>query len=263
MTIRSLLSTHTNLHVIGECFEIDKETTGLTKEFPEQVHLLPAAANSLIGVALGMAMDGAKVVVQMADVNGLWDCIPQLIQETNSSFPLSLCIRVPINPNDKVPWELMTGLGIEIWCPRSKEQINSFLQQAVTRNSPTILLEPMRAIQENIQSDSQTETELLQTGDDVTLIAWGDNVAVAVQTATELAKDDFQVEVIALNKILPVPQQAIQESIQKTGRPVFIETPGSVLNTVINSGFWHLESQPVKTNASPTEITQAILDSFV
>ena len=94
MSLNSLFSQHEDLHLISECFELDSETKGLTKHFKDRTHLLPAADNALIGIAIGMAMDGAKVIVQLAEADSLWGILGQLGQETESSFSLPIIIRV-------------------------------------------------------------------------------------------------------------------------------------------------------------------------
>ena len=104
--------------------------------------------------------------------------------------------------------------------------------------------------------------EQLTTGDDVTLVAWGSTVSVALMAATLLAKQGIFVEVLGLNQLLPVATNQIASSVSKTGRVVLSNTPKQFLHSVVEGAFWSLESQPVKCGTSEQEIQRALFESL-
>ena len=69
--LRAALTDAPRVRVVGEAVELSPVTAGLAADFPGRVHALPASDAGLIGVALGMAMNGDTVVVELAGPEGL------------------------------------------------------------------------------------------------------------------------------------------------------------------------------------------------
>lgn len=67
------------------------------------------------------------------------------------------------------------------------------------------------------------KAQVLVEGADVTLIACGHMVWIALQAAAELAKEGVQAEVINMHTIKPLDEEAILKSVRKTGRVVTAE----------------------------------------
>lgn len=67
------------------------------------------------------------------------------------------------------------------------------------------------------------KAEILQTGDQITLIGCGPILAEAMKAATELAKAHISVEVINCHTIKPLDQVTLLKSIRKTGAVVTVE----------------------------------------
>ena len=262
MNRQSLLERYSDLHILGECFSVDGTTKALSEETKDRLHLLPAADNALMGVAIGMAMDGAKVILELASPQSLWGIISQLGQETTSSFPLTIVIRVPMPPNEMLPWEILEGLGVDVWCPRTHKQRQQVINDALSASTPTIILEPSLSLQQRGSSLDCPAAEQIKEGEDATLIAWGDNVEIALQTAQNLENEAIFVEVIALQKLLPVNSDLLKASVDKTGRPVFIRPPQQLLHRLIEQSFWRLESQPLATGSTEQEIRNALFESL-
>ena len=262
MNLHHLLTEHPNLHAISECFEVDGPALS---SYPESVqnrlHLLPAADNALIGLAIGMAMDGSSVVVQLSSVQSLWSILPQLGEENHDSFSRAIAIRVPITPTDIIPWAALESLECDVWCPRTQHQRHGIIQSALNKKQPTIVLEPQASLRQKTGSDL-TESERLLEGEDVSLFVWGDSVGTALRVANQLQNDDILVEVVALNKLSPLRCDLITQSIDKTGRPIFIDPPSQLLHHVVKKAFWRLESQPMNCRSTEADIRSAIIESL-
>jgi len=261
MSVQHLLEQHSNLHILGECFELTSPSLNI-EQFSSQVHLLPAADNALIGVAIGMALDGSKVIVQLAAADSLWGCISHLGQELDHSFPLSIGIRVPFLPVDKIPWEVLDGLGIEVWCPQDQKQLQCALEKSIHNIKPTIILESYLSLKKPGTVSELNDVEQRTEGEDVTLFAWGNAVSSAIKTAKSLEKEAVFVEVLVLNKILPLESTLIAKSLRKTGRAVFINAPKQLLHTIVDQAFWSLESQPITSGTTEEEIRRALFESL-
>ncbi|ADL69395.1 transketolase family protein [Thermoanaerobacterium thermosaccharolyticum] len=65
--------------------------------------------------------------------------------------------------------------------------------------------------------------EVIKNGKDVTIIATGITVSMAIEAAEELKKDGIDAEVINIHTIKPIDKELIIKTAQKTGRIVTVE----------------------------------------
>ncbi|AST57732.1 transketolase central region [Thermoanaerobacterium thermosaccharolyticum] len=65
--------------------------------------------------------------------------------------------------------------------------------------------------------------EVIKDGKDVTIIATGITVSMAIEAAEELKKDGIDAEVINIHTIKPIDKELIIKTAQKTGRIVTVE----------------------------------------
>jgi 2-oxoisovalerate dehydrogenase E1 component beta subunit len=88
-------------------------------------------------------------------------------------------------------------------------------------------------------------------GDQVTVVSYGRTLPLCVQAAANLKEEGFSVEVIDLRTLWPYDWAHISESIQKTGRAVFVNEDTEVTNfgehlirRTVEEHFYHLEARP-------------------
>ncbi len=72
--------------------------------------------------------------------------------------------------------------------------------------------------------------KITREGEHVTLVSWGRHLLVCNQVADELKADNISVEVIDLRSIYPYDWQMIKNSVQKTGRVIFVNEDTEVTN---------------------------------
>ena len=71
------------------------------------------------------------------------------------------------------------------------------------------------------------QAQVLRSGTDVTLVAFGPSVEPAMQAAAVAAEDGREVELIDLRSIVPFDDETVTASVRKTGRCVVVqEAPG-------------------------------------
>ena len=91
--------------------------------------------------------------------------------------------------------------------------------------------------------------DIIQTGDDLTILAWGAHLQV-VQIAAQLAaKEGISCEIIDLQTILPWDEETIMDSVAKTGRllitheaPLSFGVGAEIAATVQKELFLNLEA---------------------
>ena len=267
--LSSELRSNANLHIIGESLALAPDTTGLQGKHPEQVHLLPVADNAMLGVAIGMAFAGKKVVLNLSGPQSLWSIIPQLGEEISNvgrEFPLAITIRVPVAPNETVQLQSVLGLeGICVAAPSSATQASMMLQAALQTTTPTILLEDRMLLLDQVEEQDHGDLAsavCVRSGEDTSLLVWGNGVKTALEVAEELQQEGVSVEVIDVRVLHPLDETNLSHSIQKTGRPILVNAPSSMMNTIVNGAFWRLENQPQNISANSEEMREAIFKSL-
>ena len=92
-------------------------------------------------------------------------------------------------------------------------------------DNPVIFFESKRLYQhprmEGPREDYQIElghADVMQAGEDVTIVAWGAHLHVVQQAVTMAAAEGVSCEVIDLQTILPWDERTVMASVERTGR---------------------------------------------
>jgi pyruvate dehydrogenase E1 component beta subunit len=90
-----------------------------------------------------------------------------------------------------------------------------------------------------------------QAGDDVTVIAWGAMLPVALEAAAAVQQDGITADVIDLRSLSPIDWATISPSVERTGRLVVVHEaprtggPGAeVVATLVERCFYALRAPP-------------------
>ncbi len=252
-------------HILGEALELSPATSGLLAQAPDRVHLLPAADASLIGVAIGLAMSGARPVLELSGPDALWGILQQLGQEASllsGEFSGALVIRVPLAPGETAPVSALAALpGVTLATPSSAAETAGVLAAALKARGAVVILEPRERLREGIAAVPEIrldQAQVARAGSHATVLAWGRGVAAALSAAETLSEDGIEAEVIDLRCIAPLDTATIAASINKTGRPVLAGCPESVLSAAVRAAFLRLESPPEVASAEAADITRAV-----
>ena len=262
------LSTQ-QVHVLGEALELSPATRGLLAQSPRRVHLLPAADASLVGVGIGLALAGARPVIELASPASLWGVLQQLGQEAAplraaGEFSAPLVLRVPLAPGESVPLDVLTSLqGVTVACPADADDAVAMLRAALSSRDPVVLLEPRDILSESVQDAAPADRPLVQArvlreGTDATVLAWGPTVRAALAAAEALAAEGVSAEVVDLRALSPLDEETVGASVRKTGRPVLAGGPSAALLACVRTAFLRLESPPASATGDSAALTEAI-----
>ena len=114
--------------------------------------------------------------------------------------------------------------------------------------------------------------KIVREGSDVTIVTWSGMVSVAQEAADILAKENISVEVIDIRTIVPLDEEIILKSVEKTSNLCILQedVPFSSIASEISSlvaekGFWNLDNPIVKVTAPNTHIPFApvLEDAFI
>lgn len=95
------------------------------------------------------------------------------------------------------------------------------------------------------------KAKVLREGHDVTLVTYGRHVQMAEKAIGEISNHGFDVELIDLRSIYPYDWTTIRQSVEKTGKVIFVNEDTEVTNfgehlayRVSRELFYHLQASP-------------------
>jgi pyruvate/2-oxoglutarate/acetoin dehydrogenase E1 component len=236
---------------VGRSGGVFRATAGLRERFGENRCVdTPLAEAGILGTAVGLCMAGWRPVVEMQYDAFSYPCLDQLITHvgryrwrTRGAMEFPLTIRMPYGGGVRAP-ELHDDSpetyyvhtpGIKVAIPSTPADAKGLLAAAIRDPDPVVILEP-KLIYRTERGDVPEgdyvvplgKARTVRVGSDVTLIAYGAMVPLCEKTADELA-GEASCEVIDIRSLRPLDEQAILDSVVKTGRVVIVhEAPRTV-----------------------------------
>jgi len=261
--LRTMLRERDDVLVLGEDVGknggVFRATDGLQSEFGEdRVIDTPLSEAGFTGAAIGMAVNGLRPVVEIQFLGFIYPAYEQIMthaarirSRTLGHFTVPMVIRAPYGAGVRAPEihsdsteALFTHMpGMKVVCPSTPYDAKGLLIAAIEDPDPVLFLEPMRcyrAFREEVPEGKYTveigKGKKVREGEDVTVIAWGAMVPVAMKAAEEAATKGIGADVIDLRTLYPFDRELIIESVQKTGRTVIVQeahATGGVANDLI------------------------------
>ncbi len=230
---------------VGRNGGVFRATAGLQERFgKERVQDTPLAEGMIAGVAVGMAAQGLRPVVEIQFMGFLYPAIDQIINHmarmryrTRGRLTCPVVMRMPHGGGIHAPEhhsESMESLlchvpGIRVVCPSSPARAYGLLLAAIRDPDPVMFLEPVRlyrAVRQEISDDGQAlpldRCFVLREGADVTIVTWGAMTLETLRAAAELDKEGVSSEIIDLASLSPIDAPSILASVAKTGRLVIV-----------------------------------------
>jgi pyruvate dehydrogenase E1 component beta subunit len=233
--------------VLGE--DVGKEggvfrvTDGLQERFgKDRVVDTPLAESGIVGVALGLAVNGMKPVAEI-QFDGFmppaWDQIISHISRirtrSRGRYTAPLVIRAPYGGGIHAPEHHSEATeavfvhtpGVKVVYPSTPYDAKGLIVSAIRDPDPVLFFEPKRvyrAVREEVPDEEYTVPigvgKVVQEGKDLTLVAWGAMVRESTRAAELAAAQGVSVEVIDLRTLSPMDEEVVMASVRKTGRAV-------------------------------------------
>ncbi|MCP3427534.1 alpha-ketoacid dehydrogenase subunit beta [Opacimonas viscosa] len=227
---------------VGHFGGVFRATSHLQEEFGrERCFNTPLVEQGIIGFANGLAAQGCKPVAEIQFGDYIFPAFDQIINETakfryrsGGQFDCGgLTIRTPYGGgiagghyHSQSPEAFFAHIpGIKVVIPRNPYQAKGLLLSAIREPDPVIFFEPKRLYRAAVGDVPESDYELplghadiVQTGSDITLVAWGAQVEIIQEAAQRALGDGISCEVIDLQSILPWDIATVSTSVVKTGR---------------------------------------------
>ncbi|EPP34400.1 transketolase, pyrimidine binding domain protein [Chlamydia ibidis] len=282
--LREEMQHDSGVIVFGEDVAGDKGgvfgvTRNLTNEFgSHRCFNTPLAEATIIGTAIGMALDGFhKPVAEIQFADYIWPGINQLFSEASSIYYRSagewevpLVIRAPCGGyiqggpyhSQSIEAFLAHCPGLKVAYPSNAADAKALLKAAIRDPNPVVFLEHKALYQRRIFSACPVyssdyllpfgKAAIVNPGTDLTIVSWGMTLAMSVDVAKELEDLGISVEVIDLRTIVPCDFATIQESVERTGKllivheaPEFCGFGSELVATIAEQAYTYLDA-PVK-----------------
>ncbi len=220
-------------------------TKGFVGEFgAERVLDTPITESAFIGTAVGAAMTGMRPVVELMFVDFMGVCFDQIFNQAakvrymfGGKAVTPLVIRTSFgagahsaSQHSQALYPIFTHIpGLKVAVPSNPYDAKGLLIQAIRDDDPVIFLENKMLYDEEgeVPDGAYTipfaEAAIPREGDDVTIVALGRMVGLALQAAESLAKDGIECAVIDPRTTSPLDADTILELVGESGRLVIVD----------------------------------------
>ena len=242
-------------------------TDGLYKKYgPHRALDMPIAEGGIMGVAIGMGVNGLRPIVEIQFSDYIYPAIDQIVSElarlrhrSGGEYFAPVVIRAPCGggirggqTHSQSPEGIFThACGLKTVMPSNPYEAKGLLIAAIEDDDPVIFFEPKRIYNGPFDGDHNKaaspwnthplgevpeehykieigKAKVLEPGSQVTVITYGNTVHVA-QAA--IKNSGIDAELIALRTLIPLDIDTIKASVQKTGRCVVVH------EATLTSGF--------------------------
>ena len=229
-------------------------TDGLQRKYGEhRVIDAPIAEGGIIGTAIGMGVNGLRPVPEIQFADYIYPGFDQIVSElarlryrSSGEFFSPVTIRTPCGggirggqTHSQSPEAIFAHVsGIKIVMPSNPYDAKGLLISSIESDDPVVFFEPKRIYNGPFDGDPEKpavswashpkgevpdgyytvplgEAEIVQSGEELTIITYGTLVHVAQAAAEAVGVD---AEIIDIRSISPLDVDALVTSVNKTGR---------------------------------------------
>jgi 2-oxoisovalerate dehydrogenase E1 component beta subunit len=235
--------------VLGEDVGVNggvfRATVGLQQKFGEKrVMDTPLSESGIIGVAIGMALYGLRPVAEIQFLDFIYPAFDQIQSElakyryrSGGQFTAPVVVRSPYGGGIKgshyhsqsTEAFFVHTPGLKVVIPSNPYDAKGLLKAAIRDPDPVIFLEPKkiyRTVKGEVPEDDYTvpigEGKVVREGNDVTLLAYGAMLHVALEAAELAAEREIDVETVDIRSLSPLDIELVLNSVKKTGRVVIL-----------------------------------------
>ncbi|MEA2471966.1 MAG: hypothetical protein QOE38_2965 [Thermoleophilaceae bacterium] len=218
-----------------------KVTDGFIEEFgADRVWDTPLAEAAIVGTAVGAAIEGMRPVCEMQFADFIACGFDQLVNVAakmhyRQGIAVPTVVRLPsgggfsggpFHSQNPEAWFLQSP-GLKVVAPSTPSDAKGLLAAAIRDPNPVLFMEHKnlyrRAKGEVAAGRYETpigEARVARAGTDLTVIAYGQMVPLALEATTDL--EGASIEVIDLRTLCPLDEEAILASVRKTSKVVVL-----------------------------------------
>ena len=232
---------------VGARGGVFRVTADFLEEFGEQrVIDTPLAESGIVGVAIGMAIQGLLPIAEIQFADFIHPAFDQLVSEaarmryrSNGAFSVPMVVRAPYGGGvhgalyHSQSIEAFYGHvpGLKVVVPSTPYDVKGMLRAALRDPDPVLFLEhkkTYRLIKGEVPDEPYEvplgKADVKREGSDLTAIAYGLMLHYCLEAAVRLQEEEgVSVEVVDVRTIAPLDKETILASVAKTGRLVVVD----------------------------------------
>ncbi|MFW3169286.1 alpha-ketoacid dehydrogenase subunit beta [Geodermatophilus sp. CPCC 206100] len=233
---------------VGRLGGVFRVTDGLQKDFGgDRVVDTPLAESGIVGTAIGLAMRGYRPVCEIQFDGFVYPAFDQVVSQlaklrtrSGGTVALPVVIRIPYgggigaveHHSESNEAYFVHTAGLRVVACSSPADGYRMIQQAVRSDDPVVFYEPKRRYWEKgpvrlgpAAADDDLplhRARVVRPGTDVTVVAHGAMVRVAVDAAEAAQAEGRSLEVVDLRSLSPLDLPTLVDSARRTGRVVVV-----------------------------------------
>jgi 2-oxoisovalerate dehydrogenase E1 component len=220
-------------------------TRGLHARWPRRVLDTPIAESGALGIAIGAALSGLPVVVEMQFADFVACGFNQIVNVAAKLYyrferPCPIVVRLPsgggvgagpFHSQNPEAWFTHVA-GLKVVCPATAGDAKALLKAAIRDPNPVIFCEHKflyRRIKDVLPAPAAGDAveplglaKVVREGRDLTLVGYGVSTWTCLEAAEALAKDGVSGEVVDLRTLVPFDEETVLASVRKTGRALVV-----------------------------------------
>lgn len=242
------LARDTNVFLMGEDLvcNVFGTTTGFLEAFgPERIKDTPISEEGFVGAAAGASMVGMRPIVDLTIASFVYPAMDQVcsiiaksryIYGGQAKLPLVLrmCMfygNANAAQHSDRPYPMFMGMpGLKIIVPSCPSDMKGLLKSAIRDDDPVLSFEDgtLWSQKDEIPDDIDHlvplgVADVKREGKDITIVAIGGAVPLAIKAAMIVEADGISVEVVDPRTLVPLDCETILESVRKTGRLITVD----------------------------------------
>lgn len=277
--LKQSMKKYDNLIIMGQDIAeyggVFKITDGFLDIFgKERVRNTPICESAIVSAALGLSINGQKVVMEMqfADfVTSGFNAIVNNLAKTHYRWGENVDVVVrmptgagvgagPFHSQSNESWFTHTP-GLKVVYPAFPEDAKGLLNASINDPNPVMFFEHKalyRSLSEKVSDDYFVtqigKANLLKEGSEVSIISYG----MGVHWSLEVLKNnaDISADLIDLRTLIPLDKEMILTSVKKTGKAIVLHEDsmiggfGADLSSIISDECFEYLDAPVKRSSS-------------
>jgi len=236
--------------IMGEEVGLWGGTYAVTKGFydhfgAERVRDMPISEGTIIGTAIGAAMNGLKPVAELMTINFAFLALDMLVNQAakihsmfGGQFEVPMVVRTTSGggkqlgaTHSQTPDVIFAHFpGLKVVAPGTPADAKGLLKSAIRGRDPVLFIEHSTMYQERGEVPEGKDflvpigkSDVKRPGKDVTLVTYSKMLQVSMKAVQQLETEGIDVEVIDLRSLRPLDMDPTYASFKKTNRCVIVE----------------------------------------
>jgi len=267
---------------IAEYGGVFKVTEGFLDKFGEErVRNTPIIESGIIGLAMGLSMEGFKPIVEMQFADFVSVGFNQIVNNLAKTHyrwkqPINVTLRLPtgggigagpFHSQSNEAWFFHVP-GLKIVYPSTPYDAKGLLHSSIDDNNPVLFFEHKalyRSLKEDIPNNLYNieigKGKIINVGNTITLVTYGLGVIWCKNYLKNNPDLKEKIEIIDLRSLLPWDKELVAESLSKTNRLIILHEDnitggigGEISAYIVENNFEMLDAPIIRLGSIDTPI---------